>query len=257
MERYPVERFIEAQERNYVQALAELRAGRKVTHWMWYVFPQLRFLGHSDTAYYYGIADEQEAKEYCTNSVLYSRYIECCRALESIQDTNPERVMGSIDALKLCSSLTLFYMVDEKNKALYEKLIDKFYRGRWDRSTIDYLVRRRTVDMRLNDAPFQQFKSGDKTIEVRLYDEKRRKIQVGNRICFTHSENEKMQIRARVVALHCYNTFKELFENVGLDACGFGGYSVDEAVKGMKKYYSSEEERKCGVVGIEIIFADD
>jgi len=257
MERYPVERFIEAQERNYAQALAELRAGRKVSHWMWYVFPQLRFLGHSDTAYYYGIADEQEAKEYCANTVLYDRYIDCCKALESVKDSNPERVMGSIDALKLCSSLTLFYMVDEKNKALYEKLIDKFYHGRWDRSTIDYLVRRRTVDMRLNDEPFQQIKNGEKTIEVRLYDEKRSKIQEGNRICFTHTENEKMQIQARVIALHRYNSFKELFENVGLDSCGFVGYGVDEAVEAMKKYYSSEEEQKFGVVGIEIILDND
>ena len=252
-----VERFIEAQERNYGQALAELRNGKKTSHWMWYVFPQLRFLGHSDTAYYYGIADEQEAKEYCANTVLYDRYIECCRALESVQDSNPERVMGSIDALKLCSSLTLFYMVDEKNKALYEKLIDKFYHGRWDRSTMDYLIRRRTVNMKLNDAPYQQIIKGEKTVEVRLYDEKRSKIQEGNRICFTHSENEKMQIEARVVALHRYNSFKELFENVGLDSCGFKGYSVDEAVEAMKKYYTPEEESKYGVVGIEIILGKD
>ena len=111
--------------------------------------------------------------------------------------------------------------------------------------------------MRLNDEPFQQIKNGEKTIEVRLYDEKRRKIQRGNRICFTHSENEKMQIQARVIALHRYNTFKELFENVGLDSCGFTGYNVDEAVEGMKKYYSSEEEQKYGVVGIEIILDND
>ena len=134
---------MEAQAINYAQAIQELRAGRKVSHWMWYVFPQLRFLGHSDRAYYYGIADEQEAKDYCAHPVLYERYIECCKALETVAETDPERVMGYVDALKLKSSLTLFYMVDAKNQALYKTLIDKFYQGEWDVSTVSYLEQKR------------------------------------------------------------------------------------------------------------------
>ena len=256
MKKYPIERFIEAQERNYAQALSELRAGKKVSHWMWYIFPQLRCLGRSDTAYYYGIVDEQEAKEYCANALLYNRYVECCKALEVISETDPVRVLGEIDALKLCSSLTLFYMVDEANQVLYKKLIDKFYRGKWDGMTMMYLLRRRTVEMRLNDAPFQQIKNGEKSVEVRLYDEKRRKIQVGNRICFTHTENGE-KLLMRVENLHCCDTFQALFERVGLDVCGFHGYSMEAAIEAMRGYYSQEEEQTYGVVGIEIIPASD
>ena len=143
MERFPIERFIEAQENIYAQALRELQAGKKRTHWMWYIFPQLRFLGQSDRSYYYGIADEQEAKEYCANELLHGRYIECCTALLSVAETNPNKIMGYTDALKLHSSLTLFYMVDEGNKPLYERLIEKFYDGKWDEATREYLLHRR------------------------------------------------------------------------------------------------------------------
>ncbi len=257
MQRYPIERFIEGQEENYADAIEELRNGKKISHWMWYVFPQLRFLGHSDKAYFYGIVDEEEAKEYCANPLLYDRYIECCKALENIKCKNPVRVMGDVDALKLHSSLTLFYMVDEKNQALYQRLIDKFYHGKWDYSTMDYLNRRRTVEMRLNDVPYQQIMQEEKRIEVRLYDEKRRKLQEGNLICFTHSEKAEMQMRVRVRALHCYNTFRELFESVGLETCGFQGYTIDEAVEEMRKYYPSQEEEKYGAVGIEITLEDN
>lgn len=251
MEKLSINRFLDAQESNYEQALNELRNGRKVSHWMWYVFPQLRFLGHSDIAYYYGIVDEQEAKDYCSNGILYNRYIECCKVLENIQETEPENILGSIDALKLRSSLTLFYMVDENNQALYKKLIDKFYNGKWDSLTMDYMVSRRTVDMRLNDQPFQQIKNGEKTVEIRLYDEKRRKIQPGNIICFKHTGN-KEQIQTRVVKLHTCVSFAKLFELVGLEMCGFNGYTIEQAVDRMKDFYSIEEEQKYGVVGIEI-----
>ena len=102
-----------------------------------------------------------------------------------------------------------------------------------------------------DEQPFQQIKNGKKTVEVRLYDEKRRKIQSGNLICFTNTENHE-KIRARVVKLHACVSFAELFERVGLDACGFRGYSIEEALDKMKDFYSVEEEQKYGVVGIEI-----
>lgn len=141
MGKYPIERFIEAQKKDYEQALKELRNGKKVGHWMWYIFPQLRSLGKSEYAQYYGIENAEEAKDYCDNSVLYDRYIECCNALESLQNKNIVYVLGEIDSKKLRSSLTLFYIVDEKNKALYKKLIDKFYDGKWDNLTIDQLMK--------------------------------------------------------------------------------------------------------------------
>jgi len=139
-----IERFLTAQERDYARALSELKNGLKVTHWMWYIFPQLRFLGKSETAYYYGIADEAEAIAYCQNPVLRERYIACCQALDGLTECNPKRIMGEIDAIKLRSSLTLFYMVDGENGALYQRLIDKFYQGKWDSSTVQYIQARRT-----------------------------------------------------------------------------------------------------------------
>ena len=86
MERFPIQRFLDAQAKDYETALEELHSGRKRSHWMWYVFPQLRFLGQSENAYYYGIADEREAKEYCANEILHRRYIECCKALMGIEE---------------------------------------------------------------------------------------------------------------------------------------------------------------------------
>ena len=143
-------------------------------------------------------------------------------------------------------------MVDEENRALYEKLINKFYGGDWDYFTMDYIIRRRTIEMRLQPLPFQQIGDGEKTIELRLYDEKRRKIQVGNCICFTNTENAEMHIQARVVALHRYDTFEELLKTDLFEECGCAGMSVAEATEMMYAYYTPEEEKKWGVLGIEI-----
>lgn len=139
MGKYNVERFINAQNGEFEKALGEIEAGRKRSHWMWYIFPQLRFLGRSPTAEYYGIEDVEEAKEYCNNEVLGSRYVQCCKALEQLKKTNPESVFGYIDAIKLRSSLTLFYVADEKNRELYKGLIDKFYGGKFDALTLEHL----------------------------------------------------------------------------------------------------------------------
>ena len=143
MKKRSIERFIEAQEGVYERALSELKEGCKRTHWMWYIFPQLEILGQSSMAKFYGISSENEGKEYCENELLYGRYIECCKALEGLTETNPVRIMGDIDALKLCSSLTLFYMIDEKGRELYKKLLDKFYGGKLDALTVDFIERGR------------------------------------------------------------------------------------------------------------------
>ena len=98
---------------------------------------------YSCLAKFYGISSENEGKEYCENELLYGRYIECCKALEGLTESNPVRIMGDIDALKLCSSLTLFYMIDEKGRELYKKLLDKFYGGKLDALTVDFIERGR------------------------------------------------------------------------------------------------------------------
>ena len=145
MDKYSLKRFVTAQEGVYERALAELKRGCKQTHWMWFIFPQLEFLGYSETAKFYGIADENEARAYCENELLHSRYLACCQALSGLTENNPMRIMGEIDGLKLRSSLTLFYLVDEKNAALYKGLIDKFYHGELDSLTVNFIEKGRNL----------------------------------------------------------------------------------------------------------------
>lgn len=135
---YNVERFVEAQEYDYARALAEIQNGRKCTHWMWYIFPQLEHLGHSSTAKYYGIANLDEAKEYLSHPILGARLKEICEALLSLKKSNPYEVMGGIDGLKLCSSMTLFAEV-EGYDSVFGKVIDKYYNGNKDMNTIRIL----------------------------------------------------------------------------------------------------------------------
>ena len=252
MPKLPIERFLEGQASNYYQALSELRKGKKVGHWMWYVFPQLRFLGYSDRARYYGIADLEEAKAYCANETLHERYLACCNALNEIEETDPVKVMGEIDARKLQSSLTLFHRADEENAYLYEDLIKKFFDGEFDRNTLRYLERGSYVKMQLQEVHFQKIKHGYKTIEVRLNDTKRRAINVGSKICFINEDNGET-IWAEVLDLHHFATFKALFESDYFPQCGFQGRTPCEAVECMRQYYSEKEEKSCGVVGIEIM----
>ena len=106
--------------------------------------------------------------------------------------------------------------------------------------------------MKLNSAPFEQIKNGEKVIELRLNDEKRREISVGDEIIFAHAENDALCLRARVVALHKYPSFKLLFEVGLLEKTGFCGYTIAEACDRMHSYYTPERERQYGVLGIEI-----
>ena len=103
-----LDRFVAAQERDYATALAELRAGDKRSHWMWYVFPQLAGLGSSAMAQRYAIASLDEARAYLSHPLLGARLDACVAALAALEGTTPERVLGAIDAVKLRSSLTLF-----------------------------------------------------------------------------------------------------------------------------------------------------
>ncbi len=107
-------------------------------------------------------------------------------------------------------------------------------------------------EMRLYPSPFKKIYDGIKTIELRLYDEKRSKISVGDEICFIHSENNQLRIYAEVTALHRFSSFKDLFEALPLTKCGYTEENVSDASpEDMRRYYSAEKEAEYGVVGIE------
>ena len=133
-----LDRFVDAQATTYEQALRELRAGRKTSHWMWWVFPQVAGLGRSSTAADYAIADLAEARAYLGHDVLGPRVVECCRALLDLEDVSAEEVLGSVDALKLRSSMTLFAHADPE-QAVFREVLERFYDGREDGRTVALL----------------------------------------------------------------------------------------------------------------------
>ena len=132
---YDLTRFHAAQERDYEIALSEIRAGRKRSHWMWYIFPQLKGLGHSGLADYYGISGIDEAREYLADPVLRRRLVEICTALLSLDGNDARAVMGAPDDLKLRSCMTLFTIADPE-ETVFKKVLDKFYEGEKDKVTI-------------------------------------------------------------------------------------------------------------------------
>lgn len=132
-----MERFLKAQETDYTQALKEIKNGRKYSHWIWYIFPQLAELGRSDTAKYYGIKDIDEAKQYLENDILCERLIEISEALLENNDTAVD-ILGYIDSMKVRSCMTLFHIADPSTE-VFVKVIDKFYGGQYDNMTIDII----------------------------------------------------------------------------------------------------------------------
>ena len=127
-------RFLEAQEPMYATALKEIKNGEKESHWIWYIFPQLRGLGYSPNAYTYGINGLEEAKAYLEHPVLSARLIEISTALLSHKGESIEDIMGDIDALKLRSSMTLFALISEDN-SVFHQVLDCFYDGNMDELT--------------------------------------------------------------------------------------------------------------------------
>ena len=133
---YDLERFTLAQEKDYKIALREIKAGRKKTHWIWYIFPQLKDLGYSYNAKFYGIENLDEAKNYLAHPVLGKRLIEISEELLNLPENNPVTVMnGEIDSMKLKSSMTLFAYISEKN-SVFHKVLEKFFGGGFDENTI-------------------------------------------------------------------------------------------------------------------------
>lgn len=133
-----LDRFLEAQERMYEIALKEIRNGEKESHWMWYIFPQLRGLGRSQMAYVYGINGLEEAKAYLAHPVLSARLIEISEALLEHKGKDIEDILGDIDAMKLRSSMTLFALISEGG-SIYHNVLDCFYNGKTDSYTIELI----------------------------------------------------------------------------------------------------------------------
>ena len=135
-----LERFVQAQDSDgtFEQALRELRAGRKRSHWMWFVFPQLRGLGHSATAQHYALADLAEARDYLAHPLLGPRLKECAQALVDLPRHDAQEVLGSTDALKLRSSMTLFARSDP-GEPVFREVLDRYYDGREDEATLGLL----------------------------------------------------------------------------------------------------------------------
>ena len=134
---YDFSKFLDAQEMDYSTALSEIRAGRKTSHWIWYIFPQLAALGRSSTAKFYGIADLDEARAYLNNETLASRLKEITQALLDLPDTDAQKVMGShVDAIKLRSSMTLFALADPAAD-IFQKVLDKYFSGKRDELTVE------------------------------------------------------------------------------------------------------------------------
>ena len=133
-----LKRFLNAQAVDYETALREIRAGRKDSHWIWYIFPQLKELGTSSTARDYGIRDLDEARAYLADPVLCSRLLEISGALLDLPGSDPRAVMGHPYDLKLRSSMTLFAAADPEQK-VFQQVLDKYYNGIPDPLTLELL----------------------------------------------------------------------------------------------------------------------
>ncbi|MBR0352066.1 MAG: DUF1810 domain-containing protein [Oscillospiraceae bacterium] len=135
---YDVSRFTEAQKRAYPTALAEIRRGRKMSHWMWYIFPQVAGLGFSSTAQYYAISGLEEARAFLADETLRNNLVEISSALLQLPGDDAEAVMGWPDCLKLRSSMTLFKYA-APDEPVFQQVLDKYYRGEDDFRTMDLL----------------------------------------------------------------------------------------------------------------------
>lgn len=128
-------RFLEAQQPVFATALQEIRNGRKTSHWMWYIFPQISGLGSSGMSRLYAIKDMAEAKQYSDHPVLGQRLVEITSELLNLETNDPAAVFGHIDSLKLRSSMTLFSLLEDAHP-VFQKVLDKYFGGKKDANTI-------------------------------------------------------------------------------------------------------------------------
>jgi uncharacterized protein (DUF1810 family) len=139
MAAFELERFVAAQEPVIATVLQELRDGRKRSHWMWFVFPQLRGLGHSPMAQHYGIASMEEARAYLAHPVLGPRLASCTRAVLDVQGRSLHAIFGSPDNLKFCSSMTLFSIASGPDEPVFREALERFCAGHADPRTVELL----------------------------------------------------------------------------------------------------------------------
>lgn len=135
---YNLARFVREQDRVYSLALSEITAGRKHSHWMWYVFPQFLGLGRSETSVAFAIKSSAEAEAYLAHPLLGPRLIECCEALLSLDGLSAQDIFGSPDDLKLRSSLSLF-AAESPSGSVFHRTLEKYFMGRPDARTLDLL----------------------------------------------------------------------------------------------------------------------
>jgi uncharacterized protein (DUF1810 family) len=133
-------RFVSAQQDIYAQAVKELHSGKKTTHWMWFIFPQIDGLGHSPTAKYYSVKNIEEAKEYAAHPVLGKRLLECCNILLETNGSSADEIFGYPDNLKLKSCLTLFNYV-ATGQQVFGELLKKYFGGEKDEQTLSILIK--------------------------------------------------------------------------------------------------------------------
>lgn len=134
-----LQRFIDAQEKNYDSALTEIVQGRKRSHWMWYIFPQIQGLGFSETSKFYAIKNLDEAMDYLKHPILGERLIRICHALIQNPGNDAHTIFSSPDDMKLKSSMTLFSELPGTNP-VFQSVLDKFFNGNKDNKTIEILA---------------------------------------------------------------------------------------------------------------------
>ena len=140
-DQYGLKRFVRAQDGVYEQACAELRSGRKRTHWMWFIFPQIKGLGSSEMAVRFAISSIEEAKAYLEHPVLGERLRECARIVVAVEGRTAEEIFGYPDDLKFRSSMTLFAKAAEisEEDLVFSQALDKYFGGKEDAGTVERL----------------------------------------------------------------------------------------------------------------------
>jgi uncharacterized protein (DUF1810 family) len=135
---YNLQRFVDAQDPVYEQVCEELRAGEKVGHWIWFIFPQLRGLGHSHMATAYGISSREEAEAYLKHPVLGPRLTECTQLVNLVEGRSINRIFGTPDDIKFRSSMSLFASVTSENQ-IFRDALQKYFGGKLDPLTVQRL----------------------------------------------------------------------------------------------------------------------
>lgn len=146
-DQFNLNRFVIAQEKVYDTALSELRNGEKLTHWMWFIFPQIEGLGITPTSKYYAIKNLEEARQYLHHPVLGARLLECAEAVLAVQGSSASDIFGYPDYLKLKSSMTLFSSVAGPD-SVFVRILDKYFNGERDMKTVELLEMQKKRELR-------------------------------------------------------------------------------------------------------------